>query len=341
MLHANIIACSFFAACSGSSTATTVAIGGVSYPELMKYGYDRKITLGSIAAGGTLGVLIPPSIMMIIYGSITGNSVGKLFIGGVFPGLTLAGLFILWIIIASLFHPEWMPKREPFGRDYPKKVLSGLADMWPVFLLIALIMGTIYGGLATPTEAAAIATVISFLLVVFYYRKFSAKMLLEAVKETIFLTTMMMLGIVGARALGMALSMLQIATALSNFVASLPLNRYTIWAILVFIYALLGCLIDGTDLLIVTTPVFYPIVTRTLGFNPIWFGVVLVVLLEMSLITPPVGLNLYVTHSIGGGKDLQDTIQGIIPFVVAMFVCIAILTVFPDIAMYLPNRMGR
>jgi tripartite ATP-independent transporter DctM subunit len=341
MLHANILACSIFAACSGSSTATTVAIGGVSYPEMMKYGYNRKITLGSICAGGTLGILIPPSIMMILYGSITGNSVGRLFIGGIFPGLTLAGLFMAWIVLASVLHPEWMPKRDRFGRDYPLRVLSGLLDLWPIAALIALIMISIYGGFATPTEAAAVATVVSFLLAALYYRKMSWKILAEAMKETIFLTALLMLSIIGARALGMALSMLQIATALSQFVASLPVNRYVIWAIIVLIYALLGCLIDGIDLLVVTTPVFYPIITKTLGFDPIWFGVVFVVLLEMSLITPPVGFNLYVTHSITGGKDLQDTIKGMLPFFIAMLACIAILTIFPSIVMYLPSRMGR
>ena len=341
MLHANILACSIFAACSGSSTATTVAIGGVSYPEMMKYGYDRKITLGSICAGGTLGILIPPSIMMILYGSITGTSVGRLFIGGIFPGLVLAGLFILWIIMASIIHPEWMPKRDRFGKDYPLRVLSGLVDLWPITALIALIMISIYSGFATPTEAAAVATVVSFLLAAVYYRKMTWKVLVEAMRETAFLTALLMMSIIGARALGMALSMLQVASALSQFVASLPLNRYAIWAIIVLIYALLGCLIDGIDLLVVTTPVFYPIVTKTLGFDPIWFGVVFVVLLEMSLITPPVGFNLYVTHSLAGGKNLEDTIKGMLPFFVAMVVCIALLTIFPNIVMYLPSRMGR
>jgi len=341
MLHANILACSIFAACSGSSTATTVAIGGVSYPEMMKYGYNRQITLGTICAGGTLGILIPPSIMMILYGSITGTSVGRLFIGGIFPGLLLAGLFVLWIVIASIARPQWMPKRDRFGKDYPLRVLSGLVDLWPIAALIALIMISIYSGFATPTEAAAVAAVVSCLLATFYYRRMTWKIFVEAMKQTAFLTALLMKRIIGARALAMALSMLQIATALSRFVASLPLNRYLIWGIVVVGYALLGCLIDGIDLLVVTTPVFYPIVTKTLGFDPIWFGVVFVVLLEMSLITPPVGFNLYITHSIAGGKDLGDTIKGILPFFVAMLACIVLLTIFPNIVMYLPSRMGQ
>ena len=172
MLHSNIVACSIFAACSGSSTATTVAIGGVSYPELTKVGYFRRLILGSICAGGTLGILIPPSIMMILYGSLTGNSIGKLFIGGIIPGILLAAMFMIYIGLVCIRHPEWAPERIPFGKGlaYPKAVLKGTLELWPVILLIGGIMGSIYGGIATPTEAGAVAAVISFLLWVFYYR---------------------------------------------------------------------------------------------------------------------------------------------------------------------------
>jgi C4-dicarboxylate transporter, DctM subunit len=341
MLHANIISCSIFAACSGSSTATTIAIGGVSYPELTSKGYDRRITLGSIAAGGSLGILIPPSIMMIIFGSITQNSVGRLFIGGIIPGLLLAALFMLWIAIASVIRPKWMPPREKFGREYFRTVFSSLRELWPVILLILLIMVSIYGGFATPTEAAAVAAVVALLLVGLVYRKLTFQVIIDALKATVFLTSMMMICVVGARALGMSLSMLQVPTYLSQFVATLEISRYMIWGMLVLIYVMLGCLIDGFDLMLVTTPVFYPIVTKTLGFDPIWFGVTLVVLLEMSLITPPVGLNLFVTHSIGGGLRLQETIIGILPFLVVMLICIAILTAFPGLVTYLPSLMNR
>lgn len=339
MLHSNIISCSIFAACSGSSTATVLAIGGVAYPELTKAGYNRKITLGSIAAGGSLGILIPPSIMMIIFGSITGNSVGKLFIGGILPGVMLAFLFMFWIGFASLLHPDWMPGRDSFRNGYLKRILSGLKDIWPLALIILFIMGSIYGGFATPTEAAAIASVVTLVLVSFVYKKLSFKVLKEALLETVFLTSMMMICVVGARALGMALSMLQIPQYLSGLIAAMPVSRYLIWALLVFIYLVLGCLIDGFDLLLVTTPIFYPIVVRTLGFDPIWFGVILIIVLQLSLITPPVGLNLYVTHSIGGGKNLGETIKGFVPFVLIMVVAIAILTAFPKIITLLPSKM--
>jgi C4-dicarboxylate transporter, DctM subunit len=341
MLHSNIIACSIFSACSGSSTATTVAIGGVAYPELIKYGYNRGITIGSICAGGTLGILIPPSIMMIIYGSLTGNSIGKLFIAGIFPGLLLATFFMSWIAIASIIHPDWMPKRISFESVFPylKNVVSGFIDIWPMAFLIFMIMFSIYGGYATPTEAASVASVIAFLLAVFYYRRMTVKLFIEAIKETLILNAILMVSIIGARALGMALSMLTIPKELSIYVTSLPVDRYVIWGIIVLIYIILGCIVDGLDLLIVTTPVFYPIMTNALGFDPIWFGVTLVILLEMSLITPPVGFNLFVAHSISGGKNIQETIKGSIPFVIAMLICLIILTVFPNIALYLPSFM--
>lgn len=343
MLHSNIVACSIFAACSGSSTATTVAIGGVSYPELNKAGYNRRLTLGSICAGGTLGILIPPSIMMILYGSLTGTSIGQLFIGGIIPGLILAAIFMLYIALACLRHPSWAPERIPFGKGmtYPKEVLKGILELWPVILLIGGIMGSIYGGIATPTEAGAVATVISFLLWIFYYRTFTWKLFFGAMQETVFMTSLLMISVIGARALGMALSHFRLPLALSQWIDTLSISEYAIWAVVVVVYILLGCLIDGIDLIIVSTPVFYPIMVGTLGFDPIWFGIVLTILVEMSLITPPVGFNIYVAHSVGGRKKLEDTIIGVTPFVVCMLLIIVILTIFPDLVLYLPNNMSR
>jgi len=322
LLYSNITACSIFAACSGSSSATTLAIGGVSYPEMIKLGYNRKIVLGSIAAGGTLGILIPPSLMMIIYGSLTQNSVGKLFVGGIIPGILLALLFMGWITIAGYIFPSWMPKGKKFDKSYFKTFLEGLKDVWPVVVLVIFIMGSIYGGFATPTEAAAVASVIAFLISTFIYKTMSWQGLKEALEETAFLTIILLICMIGAQAVSMALSMLRIAQAISVFIAALTFNRYFIWVIMVFIYILIGCLVDGFDLLILTTPVFYPIIVRVLHFDPIWFGVVLVVIIEMSLLSPPVGFNLFVTHTIGGRKKLSDTIIGMLPFFACMIIVI-------------------
>ena len=340
MLHTNIVACSIFAACSGSSTATTVAVGGVSIPELDKRGYAKGITLGSVCAGGTLGVLIPPSIMMILYGSLTGNSIGQLFIAGIIPGICLAALFMLYIAIACLVKPQWAPERTKFGGiHYLFDLLLALKDLWPVILLIGGIMGSIYGGIATPTEAGAVAVLISMALWIFYYRTFTKKLFVESIRQTIITNAQLMVSIVGARCLGMALSLLNIPSTLSTYVANLPINVYIIWAIIIVIYIVLGCLVDGIDLLVISVPVFYPIMVNGLGFDPIWFGVTLTILLEMSLITPPVGFNLYVTHSISGSKDMMETIKGALPFVIVMLVFIWILTFLPQMATYLPMNM--
>ena len=340
MLHTNIVACSIFAACSGSSTATTVAIGGVSIPELLKQGYARSITLGSICAGGTLGVLIPPSIMMILYGSLTGNSIGKLFIAGVIPGIVLAAMFIIYIAFACLKHPEWTPARTSFGGlKYVKDVISSFADIWPVLLLIFGIMFSIYGGYATPTEAGAVAVVIALLLWIFIYKTFTPALFVKVVKETVIVNAQLMVSIVAARALGMALSLLDIPSYLSETISQLPINRYLIWALIVVVYIALGCLVDGIDLLIISVPVFYPIMVTGLGFDPIWFGVTLTILLEMSLITPPVGFNLYVTHSISGSKNMMETIRGALPFVLVMMGSLVVFTAFPILATYLPSNM--
>lgn len=340
MLHANIVSCSIFAACSGSSTATTVAVGGVSRPELEKQGYAKSITLGSICAGGTLGVLIPPSIMMILYGSLTGNSIGELFIAGIIPGILLAVAFMLYIAVTCTIHKGWAPPREKVkAGQYIKDLGSALLDLWPVILIIGGIMVSIYGGFATPTEAGAVASVIAFLLWVCYYRTLTLKKFINCMKETVVVTCQLMICVVGARALGQALSLLRIPTELSDFVSNLPLNRFIIWALIIVLYMIMGCLVDGIDLLIITVPIFYPIVTGALGFDPIWFGVALTVLLEMSLITPPVGFNIYVTHSISGSKNMMDTIRGTIPFVIVMLIFLVVLTAFPVMATYLPSNM--
>lgn len=340
LLHSNIASCAIFAACSGSSTATAVAIGTGAVPELLRRGYDRKITLGSIAAGSTLGILIPPSISMLVFGAYVGISVGQLFIGGVVPGIILAGMFMGWIALASAIRPEWTATREEFTpKTYFPQALKALKDIWPYMLVIVFIMGSIYSGVATPTEAAAVATMAVFLEIVLYYRKINFQMFKEAMMATVLTTAMIMLCIVGARTLGMALSMMRVPTYLCELVGSLEVNRMIIWAGVVLIYIGLGCLMDGLDLMLVTTPVFYPLIVNTLGFNPIWFGVVLTVILEMSLITPPVGLNLYIAHRLGGGKRLQDTIKGILPFLICMILTVILLTAVPLLVTWLPSTM--
>lgn len=341
LAHANILSCGIFSACSGSSTATTLAIGSVSYPELRAAGYDRRIVLGSIAAGGSLGILIPPSTMMIIYGSLTTTSVGKLFLGGILPGLMMAGLFCLWIALSSVLHPGWFPKDRPVSGKRTLEALCHAARcLWPVSVLVLLIMGSIYGGYATPTESAALGVVFSLGIARFVYRRLDWSIIRDSMMSAAFLCCMMMICVVGARSLGMALSMLEIPQQLCDFVMGLDVNRYVVWACVVVIYMVLGCLVDGFDLLLITTPVFYPVAVKVLGFDPVWFGVTLVVLLEMSLLTPPVGMNLFVTHGLAGDEGrLTETVSGILPFMAIMLLCLVIMTAFPSLILYLPSLL--
>jgi C4-dicarboxylate transporter DctM subunit len=248
---------------------------------------------------------------------------------------------MIYIGIVCSIKKDWAPSRDPFGGvgTYMKGLLLSLGDLWPVIVLIGGIMGSIYGGIATPTEAGAVAAVIAMLLWIFVYKSVTKELLIQAVKDTIIVNAQLMISIVGARCLGMALSLLDIPATLSTYVAGLPINTYIIWAMIILIYIVLGCLVDGIDLLVISVPVFYPIMVTGLGFDPIWFGVTLTVLLEMSLITPPVGFNIYVTHSISGSDNMMETIKGVFPFVVVMLVFIWILTAFPGMATWLPSQM--
>lgn len=342
LVHANILSCSIFSACSGSSTATTLAIGSVSYPELKSNGYHRRIVLGSIAAGGSLGILLPPSTMMIIYGSLTNTPVGKLFIGGILPGLMMAALFCVWIAISSYLNPTWFPKLPPLPQSESLRTRwkRNFRNLGPVTFLVIMIMGSIYGGYATPTESAALGVFFSMAVARFIYKNLTWGIIQESMMSAAFLTSMMMICVVGARSLGMALSMMEVPQTLCTYIDSLEVNRYVIWFFLCLVYMALGCFVDGFDLLLITTPVFYPVIVTVLGFDPIWFGVTVVVLLELSLLTPPVGMNLFVTHSLSNNDgSLVETIQGIIPFLGVMLVCLVLMTAFPQIVMYLPSMM--
>ena len=279
--------------------------------------------------------------MMIIYGSLTTTSVGKLFLGGILPGLMMAGLFCLWIALSSVLHPGWFPKDRPVSGKRTLEALCHAARcLWPVSVLVLLIMGSIYGGYATPTESAALGVVFSLGIAHFVYRRLDWSIIRDSMMSAAFLCCMMMICVVGARSLGMALSMLEIPQQLCDFVMGLDVNRYVVWACVVVIYMVLGCLVDGFDLLLITTPVFYPVAVKVLGFDPVWFGVTLVVLLEMSLLTPPVGMNLFVTHGLAGDEGrLTETVSGILPFMAIMLLCLVIMTAFPSLILYLPSLL--
>lgn len=336
LLHSNIGACSVFAAISGSSVATAATMGTVALPAMKARGYDERLILGSVAAGGTLGILIPPSINMIVYGAITNTSIGKLFIAGIVPGLLMAGLFMLMIMLMCIFKPSLAGTREQLPPLSQR--LRNLSGFIPPGLVFIVVMGGIYLGWATPTEAAALGVIMS-LLVAAWYRKLSIRMLHEAFLATMRTTAMILLIIVAAFFLNFVIGMLGVPQAVSEYVAQLgtsPLQ--TIW-ILVLFYLILGSFLETLSMMIATVPVIVPLVV-SLGYDPVWFGIFLVVMMELSLITPPIGMNLYVVQGIREGGSVIDVIRGTVPFVLVMLVLTALIIYFPGIAMWLPDQVG-
>ena len=335
LMHSNIGACALFAATSGSSVATAATIGTVALPEVEKRGYNERLFLGTIAAGGTLGILIPPSINLIIYGLLTDTSVPELYLAGFLPGLLLALLFMTTVAIACFFRPKW--DGDPVPQDWGAKIrsLSGLLPPLGIFLVV---VGSIYApsvGVATPTEGASLGVIASLMLAA-QNHTLTVEMLKLAFEGTMRTTAMIMLIILAAIFLNFILAAVGLTQALADFITSLGWSpMQTMFAIVVF-YIILGCFMETLSMLLTTAPLIAPVVIQ-LGFDPVWFGIVLMVLLEAALITPPIGINLYVVQGIRKRGGLNDVMIGTLPFVLAMFAMVGLLLAFPDIALWLPN----
>ncbi len=332
LMHSNIGACSLFAATSGSSVATAATIGTVAMPEVEKRGYNERLFLGTIAAGGTLGILIPPSINLIIYGLLTDTSVPELYLAGFIPGMVLAGLFMVTVIVACLYRKKWGGGTVNSGWDEKIASLPGLLPPLGIFLVV---VGSIYAGVATPTEAAALG-VVAALGLAWQTKSLSIDMLKSAIEGTMRTTAMIMLIILAAIFLNFILGALGITQALADFILGLGLTPMQTMLMIIGFYIILGCFMETLSMLLTTAPLITPIVVA-LGFDPVWFGILLMVLLETALITPPIGINLYVVQGIRTSGSLNDVMIGILPFVLAMFAMIGLLLVFPDMALWLPG----
>lgn len=332
LLHSNIGACGMFAAVSGSSVATAAAIGTVALPELEKRGYDRKLSAGSLAAGGTLGPLIPPSIAFIIYGVITETSIVRLFMAGVFPGLLLAGMFMAYIALRVVLNRSLVPEEVPVSW---KQRLLGTLEILPIACLMILVLGGIYAGVMTPTEAAAIGA-FGALLMAAAFRMLDRHILWEALKETMRSTAFIMFIIVGAMLLGVVLANLRIPGALANMVLAAQLSPLMVMLAVYAMYFVMGIFFDGISMMIITLPVIFPVVTAV-GYDPVWFGVAFVIIMEVGLLTPPVGLNLYVIHGITKHRPFSEVAIGSAPFFLVMLVVLAIVHAFPQLSTWLPS----
>jgi len=325
LLHTNILASTVFASISGSSVATAATIGTVAFPTFRQQNYSERWVAGTVASGATLGILIPPSINLIIYGAITNTSIGALFIAGILPGALLATFFMAIIAIWSVFDPRIAGPRGAMAPWSERR--RRLIDLLPPLGIFILVMGSIYGGYATPTEAAAVG-VLAALLLVAVTGQLSWPMIRDAALATVTTTAMTLLILVAAFYLNFVLGVLGVPNTISNFVAGLEVGPLTMILILVLLYMLLGCFLDALAMMIATIPIVFPIV-QLLGYDAIWFGIFLVLMCELALITPPVGMNLYVVQSVRGRGDVGTVIAGVIPFMACILLMVAVIAVFP------------
>jgi len=343
LLHSNIAACALFAASTGSTVATAATIGTVALPALKSRGYNAQLSCGSLAAGGTLGILIPPSINMIIYGVMTDTSIGRLFVAGVVPGLLLAATFSFVIGTIAMLKPEVAPLRAVDVKPLRQRV-AVLPSILPSLLVVLGVIGSIYAGLATPTEAAAVGVLLALAIGSFYRnaegrRNLSAAALRQAARTTVRVTGMIMLIIVAAFQMSFVIGLLGIPQTISAWVSSLGLTATQVLWLLLLIYLILGCFLEGLSMMITTIPIVAPLVVG-LGVDPVWFGVFIVLVTELALITPPVGINLYVIQGLRADGTIADVIIGAIPFAAAIFVFTGAMIHLPQIALWLPGQMS-
>ena len=334
LLHVNIIACTFFAAVSGSSAATTATVGKITVPELQRRGYNARLSIGSLAGAGTLGFLIPPSMMMLVYGIIGDVSIGKLFIAGILPGALIALLFSGYILLRSLFNP----KLAPAGADrYTwKRRLLGLKEIAPVAMLIFVVLGSLYRVWATPTEAGVVG-VVGALFFALLTRSLDGPVFMASLRGAIKTSCMIMLIVMGAGYLSVAIGYLGITRQLTLFVSDLGLSPYMLIFILTILYLILGCLLDGFSMIVMTTPIVLPLV-QVVGFDPVWFGIYLVLMIELAQITPPVGFNLFVISGLTN-EDILTIARAALPFFLLLCAATVLVTVFPQVVLYLPDLM--
>jgi len=334
LMHVNVVACTIFAAVCGSTSATAATVGEITIPELEARGYDKKLSIGTVASAGTLGILIPPSLTIIIYGVIANESIGQLFVAGIFPGLLIALSFGIYVMLISILNPNSVP---PFTEKYrPVDYLLSLIKILPVFILIMIILGSIYLGWATPSEAAAVGVVIS-LFFALLQKSINISKFIDALKGTVKISAMILLIICGATYLTAALGSLAIPYRILTYITTLNLSPFTLILILVIIYVILGCLIDGISIIVMTSPIVLPLV-KFYGFDTLWFGIFVIILICISNITPPLGFNLFILMGITK-EDLLFVAKACLPFFIIMIADIVILYFFPGIVTFLPHLM--
>ena len=338
LLHVNVVGCSIFAAISGSSAATTQVVGRIALAELTKRGYSKDIAIGSLAGAGTLGFLIPPSNILIIYGVLGDVSILKLFTAGFIPGFLLAGCFMAWVMIHATLKPSLVPENERALSRIPFiDRLKALKELAPAIFLIAAVLGSMYGGIATPSESAAVG-VLGAIIVASLQGGLTLQAMRSIAVGAVMTCSMIAMILLGASILGSAAAFLGIPRAVADFVASMGLSPFMLIVVLIAFYLVLGCFLDGFSMIVMTLPIVLPIVKQA-GFDPVWFGIFLVLVVEMSQITPPVGFNLFIIQGLTG-DGLGYIARVTLPYLVIMVLFTMVMTVFPEIALWLPNMLA-
>jgi C4-dicarboxylate transporter, DctM subunit len=331
---ATIVACGGFAAISGSSVATAATFSTVAYPEMRRYGYPQSFATGVIAAGGTLGAMLPPSTVLAVYGIITQQDIGKLFVAGIIPGLLAMTMYMVTVALIGFVKPDFLPhgKAAPWSDR-----LLALRDVWAPLALFVFVIGGLYGGLFTPTEAGGVGAGGAFILGVLRRRLPPAlirKSLLEATRTAAAVFTVL----IGALLFGYFLTITQVPQKVTEILTGLGLGRYGVLVLIMLMYLVLGCLMDAMAMIILTVPIIFPVIVA-LGFDPIWFGVIIVMTVELGLIHPPVGMNVFVIKSVVQDVSFSTIFKGVLPFIVTDLIRLAILIAFPILALWLPSRM--
>jgi len=334
LLHSNIAVCTLFGAVSGSSLSTAAAVGSVAYPEMSKRGYNKEAVVGSLAGGGTLGLLIPPSLSLLIFGALTETSIGQLFVAGVVPGIMVSALFMIYILFLCLRQQGISPRSTESISFW--EVVRGMLQIWPILLLIFAIMGSIMFGLATPTEAAGVGVVVA-IIISFVWGQLTLARLAAAVQRSILLFASIGFIVLGTSILSLSVSILGVPQAILELAINSDLGKYGIFALIILIYVLFGCIFDGLSLMIMTLPIVFPLLVG-LGFDPIWIGVIITVMIEIGQVTPPVGLNLTVLAGVTNNEvPLGRVAVATIPYWMLLLLSVAIMTLFPQIALFLPS----
>ena len=331
---ATVGACAGFSAISGSTNATAATMATVTLPEMRRYGYDMGLATGTVAAAGSLGILIPPSVVFIVYGILTGQSIGKLFAAGILPGILLCGLFLATIAIRVWKNPALAP---PGPKSSLKEKFRSFAGVLETLLIFLLVMGGMFFGFFTPTEAAAVGAFLVLVLSLLR-RQLSWDGFVQSLADTTRISCMVMVIVMGAVIFGHFMAITRVPFELADWVSELPLPRHAIMGVIVLVYLFGGCFMDALAMIMLTIPIFYP-VAQALGFDPIWFGVVIVLVTEMGVITPPVGVNVYVVYGVAKDVPLMKIFRGVLPMLLALLICNLILIFFPQIALFLPGLM--